>query len=444
MFLPPQVQFCITTLEQAGFETYAVGGCVRDACLGLTPQDYDLCTAATPEQICRIFADFSLVMAGQKHGTIGVVLDGAVYEITTFRTEGTYTDSRHPDWVRFVTDVRADLARRDFTVNAMAYTPACGFTDPFGGQQDLKQKVLRAVGDPRQRFTEDALRILRGIRFAVKYGLTPEQETLDAMISLSPRLHNIAAERIFDELCKLLPLVTAEHLSIFAPILCQVIPQLTPLVGFDQKNAHHAYDVFTHTAHVVEAVPGDLPLRWAALLHDIGKPETFTLDDAGTGHFYGHAQVSADIADSILRQLKAPTQLREQVVLLIGLHMTKLEPDKRLLRRRLSRLGEETLLQLLCLQEADMGSKGTGIPAESAQFPQLRQLLAEIKAENACLSLKNLAVNGRDLMALGITGKAIGNTLHNLLEQVMDEQLPNEKQALLAALQKTIHQEDFL
>ena len=444
MFLPPQVQFCITTLEQAGFETYAVGGCVRDACLGLTPQDYDLCTAATPEQICRIFADFSLVMAGQKHGTIGVVLDGAVYEITTFRTEGTYTDSRHPDWVRFVTDVRADLARRDFTVNAMAYTPACGFTDPFGGQQDLKQKVLRAVGDPRQRFTEDALRILRGVRFAVKYGLTPEQETLDAMISLSPRLRNIAAERIFDELCKLLPLVTAEHLSIFAPILCQVIPQLTPLVGFDQKNAHHAYDVFTHTAHVVEAVPGDLPLRWAALLHDIGKPETFTLDDAGTGHFYGHAQVSADIADSILRQLKAPTQLREQVVLLIGLHMTKLEPDKRLLRRRLNRLGEETLLQLLCLQEADMGSKGMGIPAESAQFPQLRQLLAEIKAENACLSLKNLAVNGRDLMALGITGKAIGNTLHNLLEQVMDEQLPNEKQALLAALQKTIHQEDFL
>lgn len=436
MYLPPQVEYCIATLEHAGFACYAVGGCVRDACLGLAPHDYDLCTAATPAQICHIFAAFPLVKAGEKHGTIGVVLDGDVYEITTFRTEGSYTDSRHPDWVEFVPQVEKDLARRDFTVNAMAYSPIRGFADPFGGRADLQNRILRAVGDPRQRFTEDALRILRGVRFAVKFGLKPESETLGAMISLSPRLQKIAAERIFDELCKLLPLVTAADLATFAPILCQVIPALGPTIGFDQRNPHHAYDIFTHTAHVVEATPGDLTLRWAALLHDIGKPETFTLDDAGKGHFYGHADVSAQMADGILRQLKAPTQLREDVLVLIRLHMTKLEPEKKVVRRWLSRLGEERLKQLLALQEADMGSKGTGIPREMAQFSQLRAIAAEIQAENACLTLKDLAVNGHDLMALGITGKAIGTTLNALLEQVLDEQLPNEKQALLEAVKQ--------
>ena len=433
MYLPPQVEFCIAALEKAGFATYAVGGCVRDACLGLTPHDYDLCTAATPAQICEVFADFSLVKAGEKHGTVGVVLDGEVFEITTFRTEGSYTDSRHPDWVEFVTDIEKDLARRDFTVNAMAYSPTRGFADPFGGQADLQNKILRAVGDPRQRFTEDALRILRGVRFAVKYSLTPDRETLDAMLDLSHRLKNIAAERIFDELCKLLPLIRAEQLCTFSPILCQVIPQLAPTVGFDQKNPHHAYDIFTHIAHVVEAVPQELTLRWAALLHDIGKPQTFTLDDTGKGHFYGHADTSAQMADGILRQLKAPNSLREDVVALISRHMTTLEPEKKAMRRWLSRLGPKMLRQLLALQEADMGSKGTGLQEESAQFAQLRTVLAEIEAENACLQLKDLAVDGHDLMALGYTGPAIGKALNALLEQVIDEQLPNEKEALLEA-----------
>ncbi len=435
MYLPRPVQFCIDALEQAGFSAYAVGGCVRDACLSLVPHDYDLCTAATPEQICEIFGAFDLVKAGQKHGTIGVVLDGSVYEITTFRTEGSYTDSRHPDWVAFVPDVEKDLARRDFTVNAMAYSPTRGFADPFGGQTDLRQKILRAVGDPRQRFTEDALRILRGVRFAVRFGLTPDPETLEAMIELAPRLHNIAAERIFDELCKLLPLVTAADLLTFGPILCQVIPELTPTVGFDQKNPHHIYDIFTHTAHVVEAVPGELTLRWAALLHDIGKPETFSLDETGKGHFYGHADMGAQKAGDILRRLKAPTQLREEVLLLIGQHMTRIEPEKKVVRRWTGRLGNEKLEKLLVLQEADMGSKGTGIPGEMAQFSQLRAVIEEIRVENACLSMKDLAVNGHDLMALGYQGKAIGQALNALLEQVLDERIPNEKNALLEALE---------
>ena len=433
MYLPPQVEYCIGRLEQAGFPAYAVGGCVRDACLGLQPQDYDLCTAALPEEICELFSRHSLVTNGQKHGTIGVVVDRNVYEITTFRTEGSYSDSRHPDWVRFVPAVEEDLARRDFTVNAMAYSPTRGFADPFGGRQDLQNGILRAVGPPQLRFTEDALRILRGVRFAAKYRLEPENETLQAMLSLAPRLENVAAERIFDELCKLLPLAQWQHFCMFAPILTQVIPELAPCVGFDQRNRHHLYDIYRHSGHVVEAVPETLSLRWAALLHDIGKPATFSLDAAGNGHFYGHDKESAQMADGILRRLKAPNALRQQAVQLIELHMTKIEPEKKVVRRWLGRLGQETMEQLLLLQEADMGSKGTGTPSEISQFDQIRQILQQILAENACFSLKDLAVNGHDLMALGITGRQIGRTLQHLLEQVMEDALPNEKTALLAA-----------
>ena len=434
MYLPEAVQNCIEALEKAGFAAYAVGGCVRDACLGLTPQDYDLCTSALPEQTERVFSHCRLVLAGKQHGTVGVVTDSGVVEITTFRTEGEYRDNRHPDWVAFVPDIEADLARRDFTVNAMAYSPTRGFADPFGGREDLKNRILRAVGEPPRRFREDALRILRGIRFAVRYQLTPHPETLTAMEALAPLMDNLARERVYDELCKLLPLVSAEDLLRFGNLLAQPIPDLAPMLGFDQCSPHHAYDLFTHTAHVVETVPKDLTLRWTALLHDTGKIPTFTRDETGRGHFYGHAKASAQLAEEILRRLKAPTALREDVVELIGLHMTKIEPTKKALRRMLARLGPEKLDQLLTLQEADMGSKGTGKPEEMAQFPQLRDLLREILVENACFSLKDLALNGHDLMALGLTGKAIGQALNRLLELVMDEQVENTKEALLNVL----------
>ena len=434
MVLPQYVTDCIQALEAAGFAAYCVGGCVRDDCLGLQPADFDLCTSALPEQTEAVFSDKQLVLAGKKHGTVGVITGGAVVEITTFRTEGAYKDSRHPDWVAFVPDVEADLARRDFTVNAMAWSPSRGFADPFGGRKDLRNKVLRAVGDPAERFREDSLRILRGVRFAVRFGLTVEKTTMEAMVRQAPLMENLARERVFEELCKLLPLVTAEDLLRFAPILGEVLPPLKAEIGFQQHSLHHAYDIFTHTAHVVETVPGDLSLRWAALLHDIGKVPTFTLDDQGRGHFLGHAGVGAEMAADLLRQLKAPNALREQVVTLISHHMTKLPTDKKLLRRWLGRLGWDTLDALLLLQEADMGSKGTGKPAEMVQFPQLRTLLEEIRQEDACLSLRDLAVNGHDLMALGITGKAIGQALNHLLEQVLDENLPNDRNALLAYL----------
>ena len=436
MNLPQYVTQCLDALESAGYASYAVGGCVRDACLGLTPHDYDLCTAALPEQTEAVFAGKQLVLAGKKHGTVGVVTDCGVVEITTFRTEGDYRDNRHPNWVSFVPEVEQDLARRDYTINAMAYSPKRGFADPFGGRADLRAKVLRAVGDPEQRFQEDSLRILRGVRFAVRFGFSVEEETEQAMSSQAELMDNLARERVFDELCKLLPLVNAEDLCRSAPILAAVIPELRPMIGFDQHSPHHAYDLFTHVAHVVEAVPGDLTLRWAALLHDVGKIPTFTQDATGRGHFYGHAQVGAEMADGILRRLKAPAALREQAVTLIGGHMTRLEPNRKTLRRQLGRLGWDTMDKLLSLQEADMGSKGTGNPEELEQFAQVRGLLEEIKAENACLRVTDLAVNGRDLIALGYTGKAIGDCLNALLERVLDETLPNERQALLQAAER--------
>ena len=436
MTVPDYVQFCINRLESAGFAAYAVGGCVRDSLLGLTPQDFDLCTAALPEQTEAVFSDCRLILAGKKHGTVAVVTDGGIVEITTFRTEGNYSDNRHPEWVKFVPDIREDLARRDFTVNAMAFSPTRGFTDPFGGRADLENRILRAVGDPGTRFREDSLRILRGVRFAVKYGLRVEDHTMEAMVQLRHLMGNLARERVFGELCKLLLLVNAPDLLCFAPILAAVIPELEPMLGFDQCSPHHAYDLFTHTAHVCAAVPAELPLRWTALLHDTGKIPTFTTDDTGRGHFYGHAGESAKIANDVLHRLKAPTALREQVVNLIGLHMTKIQPERKSVRRWLSRLGAGTMEALLQLQEADMGSKGTGKPGELEQFAQLRALMAELQAEDACLSLKDLAVNGHDLMALGFSGREIGKKLDFLLSLVLDEKVENTKEALLAQIAK--------
>ncbi|MBR3974200.1 MAG: HD domain-containing protein [Oscillospiraceae bacterium] len=436
MFIPAYVQNCIDRLEKAGFSAYIVGGCVRDSILGLAPSDYDMCTSALPEQTEEVFSGCGLVLAGKKHGTVGVITEGGVVEITTFRTEGDYRDNRHPEWVKFVPEIEGDLARRDFTVNAMAYSPTRGFADPFGGREDLKNHVLRAVGDPTARFQEDSLRILRGARFAAKYDLVPEEATLDAMIQLRHLMENLAKERVLSELCKLLVSADEEDLLRFAPILAAVIPELEPMIGFDQRSPHHAYDLFTHTAHVTAGVPAELTLRWAGLLHDTGKIATFTTDETGRGHFYGHAKVSAELADEILHRLKAPTALREGTVELIGLHMNKFPMDKKVIRRWMSKLGPETMDALLALQEADMGSKGTGNPEEFRQFDQLKALVAEVREEASCLTLKDLAVNGHDLMALGFSGKEIGSCLNDLLGRVLDEQLPNEKEVLLKFVQE--------
>ena len=431
MKIPEYVLACLNRLEEAGFAAYIVGGCVRDNLLGLIPNDYDLCTNALPDQTEAIFSDHKLVLAGKKHGTVGVITEGGVVEITTFRTEGNYTDNRHPEWVEFMPNIEDDLARRDFTVNAMAYSPLRGLADPFGGQEDLKNKVLRAVGNPEQRFREDSLRILRGARFAAKYQLVPEGKTLEAMISLRGLMENLARERVFEELCKLLLSANVDDLLRFAPLIGQVIPELESQIGFDQRNRHHAYDLFSHTAHVTALTPKKLSLRWAGLLHDVGKVPSFFVDEEGHGHFYGHAKISAPMADTILRRLKAPTALREEVVRLCELHMTLIQPEKKIVRRWLGKLGPDLMEKLLTLQEADMLGKGIPEGDELDQFPKLRNLVAEIQADNACFSLKDLAVRGGDLMAMGYTGKEIGTCLNRLLELVIEEKLPNEKEALL-------------
>ncbi len=429
--VPWNVLHLINTLERAGFEAYMVGGCVRDSLLGQEPQDYDLCTSATPDAICKVFADCQLVRNGEKHGTIGVVYSGKLYEITTFRTEGDYSDNRHPDQVAFVSSLTEDLRRRDFTINAMAYHPLQGLIDPWNGASDLQNGILRAVGNPETRFTEDALRILRGMRFAVRFHLTVEKDTRQAMFQLVENMQSLARERVFDELCKLLPAVSAKDLQAFAPVLVGVIPELQATIGFQQHSPHHRYDVFTHTAHVVEAAPKDLALRWAALLHDIEKPAAFTQDENGRGHFYGHADSSAETAEKILTQLKAPNALREKVVFLIAHHMTPLETDKKLLMRRLSKYGKDNLLSLLQLQKADFCSKGTR-NGEAPAFSEIQKLVEEILQESACLSVKDLAINGRDVLALGYKpGPQIGKCMTTLLEKVQNEEIPNEKEALL-------------
>ena len=434
MVLPEQIEACVRALEDAGFAAYLVGGCVRDSLMGITPHDYDLCTAALPEQTSAVFRHIPHDFTGIKHGTVKLLAPGEEIEITTFRREGDYRDNRHPDWVAFVPDIREDLARRDFTVNAIAWSPTRDFADPFGGIEDLKAGVLRCVGEPETRFREDALRILRGMRFAARFGFSVEEETLAAMIALAPLTDSLARERVYEELSGFLLKAGVEDLLRFAPILSQVIPELAPTVGFRQHSPHHAYDVFTHTAYVTAAVPADLALRWAALLHDIGKVPCFTRDETGRGHFKGHAQAGARMADTVLQRLRAPAGVREEAVWLIEHHMSVLQPEETMLRRWLSRYGREKLERMFCLQEADMRGKGTSEHEHSSRYPRLRALLEQLDAREGRITLKSLAVKGGDLMELGLRGRQIGDCLNDLLEQVLSGTLPNEKAALLQAV----------
>ena len=439
MYIPNTVLELMDRLEDRGHECCCVGGCVRDWLMGIEPHDYDCCTAATPEEMLEIFADRQLVLAGLKHGTVGVVTAEGVVEITTYRTEGGYADARHPDWVKFVRSLREDLARRDFTVNAMAYSPRRGLSDPFGGREDLQRGLLRAVGEAQQRFREDALRILRGLRFAARFGFQIEEQTRAAMDAEIAGLDALARERVMTELTGFLLAARADDLTNAANLLCRCIPELTATVGFDQKNSHHIHDVFGHIAQVVEAVPPTPELRLAALLHDIGKPDVFTLDEQGVGHFYGHASVSADLADTILLWLKASNALREEVVFLIRHHMDHYLPEEKTARRLLSRHGLQRMERLLDLQAADLGGKGTDAPdASLRELEQLRQLLGTLASQEGALTLKTLAVSGRDLMALGFApGPELGKTLNALLEKVLAGELPNEKAALLAAVSES-------
>ena len=438
MEFPEQVNTALRRLREAGYTACAVGGCVRDRLMGAEPKDYDVTTAALPEQTEAVFAGERIIETGLKHGTVTVLLGGLPIEITTFRVDGGYSDARHPDAVRFTPSLTEDLARRDFTVNAMAWSPEDGLADPFGGADDLRNRLIRCVGDPDTRFREDALRILRALRFAAVLGFRIEERTADALHRNRALLDKVSAERIAAELCKLLCGDGVKPILLeYADVLGVVLPELLPMRGFDQRNPHHIYDVLEHTAVVVENVPPEPMLRWAALLHDSGKPATFALDAKGVGHFFGHPKVSAALADAALRRLKLDNATRERVVLLVQYHDVQIEPTEKAVKRALGKLGEEAFFQLLALKRADNLAQSPEYRGRLALCDQLEAIAREILRREDCFSLRDLAVKGGDLIAAGLRpGPALGAALDALLDAVIDGRVENERDALLAFLQK--------
>lgn len=435
--ISPPAAKALEMLRAAGYEAWIVGGCVRDFLLGLPPKDYDITTSALPEETKRVFQGSHIIETGIRHGTVTVVLEGEPLEITTYRVDGGYSDARHPDEVTFTRSLREDAARRDFTMNAIAYAPGEGLRDFFGGREDIQNAQIRAVGDPEIRFREDALRILRGIRFASVLGFSLEAATEQAARREAGRLSNISAERIAAELSKLLRGKDAGRvLQSYPDILGQVIPELLPMTGFDQRNVHHCYDLLTHTAVAVDHVPPVLHLRLAMLLHDVGKPRCFALGEDGQGHFYGHARESAALAGEILRRLRFPNAVGEKVEILIRYHDAVIEEDPRLLRRWLNRLGEETFFDLLLIQRGDTAALAPAYWTRNVHFDRLEALAREILSAAPCLQIRDLAVNGHDLMALGLRGKEIGAAQRFLLEQVLEGGVSNEKTELLQHLKR--------
>ena len=433
--IPPKAQYILQALTGAGYEAYLVGGCVRDLLRGVEPHDWDICTSARPEETERCFVGHRIIETGLKHGTVTVLEDGEPYEITTYRTEGPYSDSRRPDYVTFVSSLEADLARRDFTMNAIALKLDGSLQDPFGGTEDIKYGVIRCVGDPACRFQEDGLRIMRALRFGASFGYKIEEKTAQAIRAYQKVLRHVAVERIQVELCKLLTGRWAGAILRHYPdVLCQFWPQLRPLVELEQNNPWHCWGGWEHTICALEAVPADLPLRLAVLLHDIGKPGCKSTDETGVDHFYGHAEAGAELADGMLRTLKFDNKTRERVVILVKRHDLPLSEYS--IRRWLGRLGAETFFQLLEVKRADsLGQNSSMVKDRLAELDEIKAKAEEILAQQECLSLRGLEVNGKDVLEAGIApGPEVGQVLNGLLEQVLSGAVPNEREALLARI----------
>ena len=424
----------VRRLNAAGHRAYFVGGCVRDSLLGLTPKDWDICTDAGPDTMAEVFQGWHVVETGLKHGTLTVMLNHQPYEVTTFRVDGAYTDHRHPDSVAFTDDLGEDLRRRDFTVNAMAWHPEEGLVDLFHGQEDLQAGLIRCVGDPRERFGEDALRILRALRFAACYGLSIEAETAKAMRDMAEDVRLVAGERIRVEMDKLLCGKAAESiLRDYADVITAIFPALKPMVGFDQKSPWHRWELWEHTVQAVGFIAPDPLLRWVMLLHDSGKPAAFTIDEQGVGHAFGHQQHSVKIAAKLFDGMHFDTRTRERALLLIEKHDLSMAPDAKLLTRQLNRFGEEAVRQLIAVHCADGKAKGTAsLEDMDAWSQEMTEALDALLAQQPCFTLSGLAVKGSDLIAAGMQpGKQLGETLQRLLEAVMDGEVPNDREALL-------------
>jgi len=450
--LPAYAARVIGVLEAAGHEAWAVGGWVRDALLGSASHDVDVCSSARWQDAAQALraAGMAVHETGTKHGTVTAVSEGLPVEVTTYRVDGAYSDARHPDSVRFVADVREDLARRDFTINAMAYHPERGLLDPFGGAADLEAGLVRAVGEARDRFAEDALRVLRAVRFAARYGFELEKGTREALDEFAPHLALIAQERIGQELTGIIASGRmAWALAAEAPVMVAAIPELAPLVGFPQNSPYHAYDAFEHTIHVMRGMEcvtagcASEALRWAALLHDIAKPETYSEDETGRGHFFGHPELGARVAAEIMGRMAVPVSVAHEACALIRLHDYPVTDSRRSIRRTILRCeeicpgrGAALAFGLLNLKRADALGKALAYRGYCSELDGVAAAMRRELGAHAPLSVRDLAVDGGDVMReRGIgQGPGVGVVLHSLLAAVADDGVPNTREALLDLL----------
>lgn len=422
----------LNKLNKAGFEAYYVGGCVRDMLMNRTPHDIDITTNALPEEIIDVFADYHVIPTGIKHGTVTVMLCGTPYEITTYRIDGEYTDMRRPDSVRFTSCLEEDLIRRDFTMNAIAMNSEGGITDPFGGAHDIENGIIRCAGEPEKRFTEDALRILRCVRFASKLGFDVEPMTAEAVHRLKGGLDFIARERVRVELDGIICGEGCVQVMLeFSDVIMQVIPEFQPCIGFQQHSPYHCYDVWEHIVRAIGGAPCTSPLlRRTMLFHDIGKPKCFSRDEKGIGHFKGHAKESALLAEKIMQRLRYDNNSIHDVTELIRTHSDKITSEKQI-RRMLSRMGERLFFDLLDVKKADNSAKRDFVVKETEEFDEIALIARRILNENACMKLSQLAVNGNDMVSLGYKGREIGQILNCLLELAVDGEIENERDVML-------------
>lgn len=435
--LPETIKFVLGKLEKNGFSAYAVGGAVRDYILGNPATDWDVTTSALPDETEKVFSGFKVIKTGIKHGTVTVIANGCPVEITTFRKESGYTDNRHPDNVEFVSDLAEDLKRRDFTVNSLAYNEKEGLIDLYGGLSDLKNEIIRTVGDPRERFSEDALRILRAVRFSSKLGFTIEEKTYAAAKELKENLKNVSAERIFSEFTKTLCGKNVKNALLFYhEIITEIIPEMKPCVGFEQHSKWHLYDVYEHIVRSVEYIRPTAELRLTMFFHDIGKPDCFFTRD-GEGHFYGHPEVSAEKTDKILRRLKAPTAFREEVVFLVKNHDVRLSDSEIKNRKKLNEIGKERFFLLLDVKKADNAAQGTALAEkEGKEIDKIRAIAEKIIENGEVYDIKQLKISGEDLIKTGFSGKEIGEEMEKLLNACMENNLGNDEESLKAAAEK--------
>ena len=430
--LPEKVKSIIDTLEAAGYEAYAVGGCVRDSILGRCPDDWDITTSAKPQEVKALFR--RTVDTGIQHGTVTVMLEREGFEVTTYRIDGEYEDSRHPKEVTFTASLREDLRRRDFTINAMAYNDRSGLVDEFGGIKDLQDKKIRCVGEATERFTEDALRMMRAVRFSAQLGFEIEKDTRDAIRRLAPNLKNVSAERIQIELIKLAISPHPDYLrSAYETGITKVIlPEFDAAMQMPQNHPHHKYNVGEHILHSMEAIAGDKVLRLTMLFHDLGKISTRTTDEDGRDHFKGHGEVSARMAGEILSRLKFDNDTKDKVIRLVRYHDYKIEETPAAVRRAANKIGRELLHMLLAVKRADVAAQSGYLEAEKlAALDRLEALYAEIEQKQEPLTLKELAITGKDLIDAGIKpGKELGDILAGCLELVLENPEHNTKEYL--------------